>query len=154
MNGHPMKTPRPHNKVLARLNHGLTSRAVIAARAADATQLALAIIGDTPPTPGVREAAEGIAEAILALHDIRRVRQEHLSIGALPAGNTSRAGGARDLVGPDAIAVNLCLVLKAMNEMRAQLRRLDDYERKIRSRYKKLLRRLDYASIEALRSQR
>jgi hypothetical protein len=64
------------------------------------------------------------------------------------------AGGARDLEGPDAITVNLCVLLEAMNERRAQLRRLDDYERKIRSRYKKLLRRLDYASIEALRHQR
>ena len=102
----------------------------------------------------MREAAEGIAEAIFALQDIRRVRQEHLSIGAPPAGDTSMAGGARDLKGPDAITVNLCMVLKAMNEMRAQLRLLDDYERKIRSRYKKLVRRLDYASIEALRHQR
>jgi hypothetical protein len=41
-----------------------------------------------------------------------------------------------------------------MIEMKATLKRLDEYERKIRSRYKKLLRRLDYASIEALRSQR
>jgi hypothetical protein len=149
-----MKTPRPRNKVHARLNHGLSSRVVIAARAADATKLALAIIGETPPTPGVREAAEGIAEAIFALHDIRRVRQEYLSIGAPPAGDTSNAGGERDLEGPDALTVNLCVVLEAMNEMRAQLRRLDDYERKIRSRYKKLLRRLDYASIESLRHQR
>jgi hypothetical protein len=38
-----------------------------------------------------------------------------------------------------------------MIEMKATLKRLDDDERKIRSRYKKLLRRLDYTSIEVLR---
>jgi hypothetical protein len=148
-----MQTPRPHNTVLARLNYGLSSRAVVAARAADVTQLALAIIGETPRTPQVREAAEGVAEAIFALRDIRRVRQEYLSCRAPPPEEASNVGGASIVEGPDPLTVNLCLVLEAMTEMKATLKRLDEYERKMRSRYKTMVRRLDYASIEALRRQ-
>ena len=76
----------------------------------------------------------------------------YLSCKAPKPDEVSNAGGASVAVSPDALAVNLCLVLEAMNEMKATVRRLDEYERKMRSRYRTLVRRLDHASIEALRA--
>jgi hypothetical protein len=150
-----------------RLSHGLTSAAVSQTRHTEVKELALALVPDRPLAPEVRQAAEDLADAILALHAIRRAKTDllsqqyvakvsdaetlldlitHLNNGGSPESDFFQAayehyeerGGLQEL-------------LRRMARHSRALRRFDEYERKAHSRYRKCVMRLDHAVIEERR---
>lgn len=163
----PRQTTRTHPS--NRLRHGLTSRAAAEARRPEADVIARQLMAGAPHTPEVQETAEALAEAMLALRAARRVRFELLSrqldvtlddleetmdqlsdivfrnrplVAARKA--ALKLDEDRDIAGAKRI-----LSMPFRDAM--ELARIEDYERKIHSRYRKLVTRLDHVIIEARR---
>lgn len=153
-----------------RLSHGLTSRAIAAARASVVRNLARALMSEAPADSRVIEAAEALAEAILQLRAVRRARFQHLSrmavdddapmkdvehlldlVDEVNRRKLSEAALVAIGFGPKEAEehTGLMTLLNMPHRDALALRRLEDYERKAYSRYRKLVTRFDYAVIEA-----
>lgn len=163
---HPKSRTKPSN----RLSHGLTSRAMAEGREAEMKALARELIKDAPATPEVQAAAEDLAGSMLTLHAIRRARiavfsqkavitpsdllsiigmLERCNAGPLSEDELRTSQDKGDEIETD----ELLRLLKIMTHNEAELRRLEDYERKAHSRYRKHLTHFDYAITEARRAR-
>lgn len=158
-----------------RLSHGLSSRARKEERSGEAFDLAQDLIGNGPATEEMLDVAVALADAILLLVAIRAERQATLSrlppsleidpIEMIMIDNGFFEGAPprawfpkvmRALARAEAIPEgksDLVETARILLKRKSELVTLDDYERKASSRRKKLLTRLDYLRIEAMRSR-
>lgn len=153
-----------------RLSHGLMSRAVAEARALEIKALGRTLTKGMKVTPDVRTAAEDVADSILSLGAIRQARLALLSqpepstvsdamnlidmIARLDKGKLSEAELLALVDEEDSSDIRShCQLLKLMTDRRRELHRIDEYERKAHSRYRKRITRFDYAVIEAQRKR-
>lgn len=152
-----------------RLRHGLTSRAAAEARRPEADVLVRQLMAGAPNTPEVQETAEALAESMLALRAARRVRFELLSrqldvkladleelmdqFEGIHFGNQPVVAARKAFLKFDEdqdIAGAKRILSMPFRDAR-ELARIEEYERKIHSRYRKLVTRLDHVIIEARR---
>ncbi len=140
-----MSKTRPSN----RLAHGLCSRYAADARRGDAGALAIALRGDAPVEPPIAEASVRLAEAILQLNAVRSARLALFERSLATArhdgvDHKTDSGESRRMAQADHALT--------LQERAAELRRLENYERKATSRQTRLMNRLDYLMLEARRS--
>lgn len=163
--------------------HGLTSRgAREEAAGPDVEELAVALLGASPREPALLEAARDMAREVLFLDRLQRYRRVVEEAGAMSqltlkgraeerflelsaavklddevAWRRLRETVADTIGGADAAGLEIsgaAALLAAHLEPSAELRSLEDYERRALSRRRKALRRLDYGRIEAERARR
>ena len=161
------------------LRHGLTSQHAREHWSGAVVALAEALIGSGRREPGVIEAAREEAEAILYLRRVRQCRllaleestlrrctptEESRSVAlklreAVKRDDVAACDALREeLRGPhdaawllDIETTSTIVLGLEFGECAAELRRLNDYERRAISSHRKTLRRLDYERVEAER---
>lgn len=162
------------------LRHGLTSRYAREAARDQAGELATALIGASPATPDVMDAAYAAAEEFLHLHRVRRLRRLTFASGALPPAqgldnppaqtdllHLTRAtllddAGSRETArhaiaqhfgcsDDELVRIGQQALITSMAREPQDLRTLEEYERKACSRLRNALRRLDFERIEVER---
>lgn len=152
------------------MSHGLSARSLVEQREEEVKSLAVLFATGVPYTDEVQKAAQAVADALFARHAIQRARLDLLTPGATgPTVHTvelllthldrfdSYTKGEllvlgeelfEDFEGPERSG---WLLFDTFQAKRFKLRSMDEYERKAHSRYLKLVSRLDYVIIEALR---
>ena len=166
----------------AAFKHGLTAGSARDAAAPDVEALAAALLGASPPEPALLEAARDVAREVLHLDRLQRYRlavEEAGSMAQLTLTGRAeerflalsvavkledevtwrhlRETVAATIGGADAAGLEIsgaAALLSAHLEQSAELRSLDDYERRALSRQRKALRRLDYGRVEVERALR
>jgi hypothetical protein len=161
------------------LRHGLSSQYAREQWSGAVVALAEALVGSGRREPGVVEAAREEAEAILYLRRVRQCRLlalEESTLRRCTPTEESRAIALRlreavkrddaaacdalreELRGPhdaawllDIETTSTIVLGLEFGECAAELRRLNDYERRAISSHRKTLRRLDYEQVEAER---
>lgn len=162
--------------------HGLTAGGAREAAAPDVEELAAALLGASPPEPALLEAARDVAREVLFLYRLQRYRRAVEEAGAMSQLTLKGRAEERFLElsaavklddevtwrrlqetvadtigGADAAGLEISgatALLYEHMDASAELRRLDDYERRALSRRRKALRRLDYGRIEVERALR
>lgn len=163
------------------LKHGLTSHYARGDWSAEVNALAEAILGAAPREPNVVEAARAEAEAILYLRRVRQCRLQVLEGGTLQRATPTERERALALKLSEAVKcadVADCnplreklraahdaewivgleigasyMLIDEIGKSTKALRRLNDYERRAQSRWRKSRRQFDYERIEAQRRQ-
>ena len=164
------------------LRHGLTSRGAREdAASPDVEDLAVALLGTSAREPALLEAARDVAREILFLDRLQRYRRVVEEAGAMSqliwTGRAEerflelsvavklddvgtwrrlRETVAASIGGAEAAGLETSGAVALLRELMApsaELRNLDDYERRALSRRRKALRRLDYGRVEAERAR-
>lgn len=148
------------------LKHGLSSQWLFATLEDEAAELAVELIGSSPFSPRLLEAAQTAAEAILHLRHVRSMKLLALneaepgraavvdideyfkSLTAAAFGShNGRSRGGEKIGDRDDLAL-----LEFMEQSGTLLRRLDDYERRALSKRSKAIRELDLMRIDIERA--